>query len=223
MTQKPQPLQRLDAPVFVHDTAVVSPRAALSSGCKIWHFCHVREGAVIGAFASLGQGCYVASTAIVGARCRVQNHVSLYDGVMLDEDVFIGPSVVFTNVLTPRAHVDRREQYVETHVGRGASIGANATIVCGVRIGPYALIGAGAVVHRDVPAHARVVGNPSRQIGWSCWCGQRLDAVVEQEAPTSPAPRLVRHRCPDCARCYVVDSEQDTCAEVDPSRDGGSP
>lgn len=220
MTQQPQQLG-LDAPTFVHDTAVVSSRAVLSSGCKVWHFCHVREGATIGAFASIGQGCYVAPTAVVGARCRVQNHVSLYDGVLLDEDVFIGPSVVFTNVLTPRAHVDRRQQYVETRVGKGVSIGANATIVCGVTIGPYALIGAGAVVHRDVPAYARIVGNPSRQIGWSCWCGQRLDAEHALTAPCSSS-HLTPHHCPDCARRYVVDTHEDTCRPIDPC-EGDSP
>lgn len=221
MTRKTRPLS-LDAPPFVHDTAVVSQRAVLAGGCKIWHFCHVREGATIGEFASIGQGCYVAPTAVVGARCRVQNHVSLYDGVWLDEDVFIGPSVVFTNVLTPRAHVDRRGQYVETRVGKGASIGANATIVCGVTIGPYALIGAGAVVHRDVPAHARIVGNPSRQIGWSCWCGERL---IETPPGAGDAPArdpLIAHHCPECARRYVVDDLDDTCRPLDP-RHGDSP
>lgn len=214
MTQTPQSLG-LDAPVFVHETAVVSPRAALARGCKIWHFCHVREGASVGEFASVGQGCYVAPTAVVGARCRIQNHVSLYDGVLLDEDVFIGPSVVFTNVLTPRAHVDRRQHYVETRVGKGVSIGANATIVCGVTIGPYALIGAGCVVHRDVPAHARLVGNPARQIGWSCWCGQRLELEEGTgEGAGSALSDTVAHRCPDCARRYVVSTRHHTCSPL---------
>ena len=183
-------------PAWSHPSAIVEEGAQLGPGVKVWHFSHVCAGAVIGAGASLGQGAYVAPTARVGAGCRVQNHVSLYDGVSLAEDVFVGPSVVFTNVRTPRAHVSRRHEYDATVVERGASIGANATLVCGVRLGAYCMIGAGAVVTRDALPFSLWAGNPARQLGWVCQCGARLK---------DPSPRI---RCLRCGSEYVlVDDE----------------
>jgi len=155
-----------------HPTAVVDRGARVGVGSKIWHFCHVMRGARIGARCTLGQNVFVAGDAQLGTGCRIQNNVSIYDGVVLENDVFVGPSAVFTNVRNPRAAVDRRADFEKTIVGRGATIGANATIVCGVTIGPYAFVGAGAVVTRDVAAHAVVSGVPARRTGWICRCGK---------------------------------------------------
>lgn len=170
---------------FVHDTAVVDEGASLGDGAKVWHFCHVSRGAEVGARVVLGQNVFVGPGVRIGAGSKVQNNVSLYAGVEIAEDVFLGPSCVFTNVLTPRAHVERKDEFASTPVGRGATIGANATVVCGHRIGAYATVGAGAVVTRDVPDHALVVGNPARVLGWVCACGER---VADEESPTC-------HRC----------------------------
>jgi UDP-2-acetamido-3-amino-2,3-dideoxy-glucuronate N-acetyltransferase len=157
----------------IHPTAVIDDGAQIGEGTRIWHWVHVMGGARIGAGGSIGQGCYIGNVTI-GSGCRIQNNVSVYDGVTLGDDVFLGPSCVFTNVTHPRAGVSRKDSYEPTRVGRGASIGANATILCGVTIGDYALIGAGAVVTHDVPAHAIVVGTPARQIGRACTCGETL-------------------------------------------------
>jgi UDP-2-acetamido-3-amino-2,3-dideoxy-glucuronate N-acetyltransferase len=158
---------------FVHPSAVVDPGARLGAGTKVWHFAHVMPGARIGARCVIGQGCFIADVSI-GDGCRVQNNVSVFDGVTLEDDVFVGPSAVFTNVNNPRAHISRRPAFTPTVVKRGASIGANATIVCGVTIGEHAFIGAGAVVRHDVAPHAIVVGVPAGWIGWMCRCGERL-------------------------------------------------
>jgi UDP-2-acetamido-3-amino-2,3-dideoxy-glucuronate N-acetyltransferase len=162
--------------VYVHPTAVVDEGATIGTGTKIWHFVHVSRGARIGQGCVVGQGCFIADVRI-GDGVRIQNNVSVYDAVELDDHVFVGPSAVFTNVVNPRSEVTRKHEYRPTRVGRGASIGANATIVCGVTIGPYAFVGAGAVVSRDVDAHALVVGVPARRIGWMCFCGERLAAM----------------------------------------------
>ncbi|AWV90556.1 acyltransferase [Bradymonas sediminis] len=166
--------------VTAHPSAIIDPGATIGDGTRIWHFSHICAGAEIGANCSLGQNVFVAGGARIGAGSKIQNNVSIFDGVVLAEDVFVGPSAVFTNVRHPRAHVSRRSEYGATRVGRGASIGANATIVCGSTahprvIGEYALVGAGSVVTCDLRAHALVVGNPARQIGWVCACGERLD------------------------------------------------
>lgn len=165
-------MQRPDQ--LVHPTAIIDgPNTHVGAQTRIWHWVHVMPGAHIGDCCSIGQGCFIGKVRI-GNGCRIQNHVSIYDGVTLDEDVFLGPSCVFTNVKHPRAHVSRKETFVETKLGRGSSVGANATIVCGVTIGAYALIGAGAVVTKDVPAHAVMVGVPAKRTGWACRCGEPL-------------------------------------------------
>jgi UDP-2-acetamido-3-amino-2,3-dideoxy-glucuronate N-acetyltransferase len=160
---------------WAHPTAVVDAGARIGAGTKVWHFCHVMAGARIGARCVLGQNVFVAATAVIGDGCRVQNNVSIYDGVVLDDDVFVGPSAVFTNVRNPRAAVDRSAKIEQTFIGRGATIGANATIVCGARIGEYAFVAAGAVVTRDVAPHAVMAGVPARRTGWICRCGNRID------------------------------------------------
>lgn len=159
---------------FVHPTAVVDDGARLGADTKVWHFCHVMSGARIGARCVLGQNVFVGSRAVVGEGCKIQNNVSLYDAVTLEDDVFVGPSAVFTNVVNPRAFVVRKDEYRSTLVARGASIGANATIVCGRSIGAYAFVAAGAVVTKDVAAYALVAGVPARRIGWMCRCGSTL-------------------------------------------------
>lgn len=159
---------------FVHESAYVDAGAVVGKGSKIWHFCHVMPGAVIGEDCSLGQNVVVMPGTRLGRNVKVQNNVSIYEGVELEDDVFCGPSMVFTNVTNPRSHVSRKHEYKRTLVKRGASIGANATIVCGATLGEYSFIGAGAVVTKDVPAYAMVAGVPARRIGWMCRCGEKL-------------------------------------------------
>ena len=159
---------------FVHESAYVDDGARIGKGTKIWHFCHVMPGAEIGERCSLGQNVVVMSGTRLGTNVKVQNNVSIYEGVELEDDVFCGPSMVFTNVLNPRSHVPRRNEYRRTLIRRGATIGANATIVCGVTLGEYAFVGAGAVVTADVPPYAMMVGVPAQRRGWMCQCGERL-------------------------------------------------
>jgi UDP-2-acetamido-3-amino-2,3-dideoxy-glucuronate N-acetyltransferase len=159
----------------IHATAIVEPGAQIGAGTQVWHWVHVMNGAHVGERCSIGQGCFVGNV-VIGDGCRIQNHVSIYDGVTLEPDVFIGPSAVFTNVMHPRAHVPRKDAYEATRICRGATIGANATILCGVVVGAHAMIGAGAVVVDDVKPHAVMVGVPARQISWACACGETLFA-----------------------------------------------
>ena len=166
------------ADTHIHPSAAVDgPNTHVGDGTRIWHFVHVMPGAWIGERCSIGQGCYVGKVRI-GNGCRIQNNVSIFDGVTLEDDVFLGPSCVFTNVKHPRAHVSRKDSYGKTLVCKGASIGANATILAGVTIGAYAMVGAGAVVLEDVRAHAIVVGTPARRIGWACRCGETLPRTL---------------------------------------------
>ena len=165
----------------MHPSAIVDDGAQLGAGTQVWHFAHVCAGARIGADSSLGQGVYVGNDVLIGARVKIQNNVSVYDAVTLEDDVFCGPSMVFTNVYNPRAAVSRRHEYRRTLVQRGATLGANCTIVCGIRVGEFAFVGAGAVVSRDVPSFALVVGVPARRIGWMSRHGERLPLPVEGE------------------------------------------
>ena len=164
---------------FAHETAVIDEGCSIGAGTRIWHFSHIMPGAVLGEGCNVGQNVVISPDVELGRNCKVQNNVSLYTGVTCGDDVFLGPSCVFTNVTNPRSAVVRRDQYARTHVGRGASIGANATIVCGHDVGEYAFIGAGAVVTKDVPPYALVVGNPARQDGWMSAFGHRLQFNAE--------------------------------------------
>ena len=176
---------------WIHPTAIVEgPDTHVGAGTRIWHFAHVMPGAQIGARCTIGQGCYVGRVQI-GDGCKIQNHVSIYEGVTLEDEVFLGPACAFTNVVHPRAHVSRKDAFAPTRVCRGATIGANATIVCGVTVGAYAMVGAGAVVTDDVAAHALVVGVPARRIGWACRCGETLPAELA---------------CARCGDAYRVES-----------------
>lgn len=179
-----------ELPYFVHESSYVDDGAVIGAGTKIWHFCHVQDGARIGERCSLGQNVNVANNVIVGDCCKIQNNVSLYEGVELSEGVFCGPSCVFTNDLTPRALYPKGSvNYVKTKIGRGVSVGANATIVCGHALGEWAMIGAGAVVTTDVPSYALMLGVPAKQCGWVCECGYRLDESLV---------------CESCGRAYYL-------------------
>ena len=179
---------------YVHPTAIVDDGAVLGEDTRVWHFVHVSGGAKIGARCSLGQNVFVAKGVTLGDGVKVQNNVSIYEGVEIEDEVFLGPSCVFTNVNNPRAFIERKSEYRATRVKRGASIGANAVIVCGHDVGRYAFIGAGAVVTKNVPDHALVVGNPAKRLGWVCKCAVRL--------PDGGAPV-----CPACGTRYVVNGE----------------
>lgn len=179
---------------FAHESAYVDEGATIGNGTKIWHFCHISSGSEIGEKCSLGQNVFVARQVKIGNGVKIQNNVSVYEGVVLEDYVFCGPSMVFTNVKIPRSAFPRNtsDDYLETRVKVGASIGANATIVCGVTVGEWAFIGAGAVVTKDVPAYALMVGVPARQIGWACQCGQPLPPVEGQTTT-----------CRQCGRAYL--------------------
>jgi UDP-2-acetamido-3-amino-2,3-dideoxy-glucuronate N-acetyltransferase len=161
---------------FVHPTAIIDPGVAIGAGTKVWHFAHILSGSVIGERCVLGQNVVVGPSVRIGNGCKVQNNVSVYAGVTLEDDVFCGPSMVFTNVINPRAFIERKDEFRPTLVKKGATIGANATVICGVTIGAFAMIGAGAVVTRDVPDFALMTGVPARRIGWVSRAGERLGA-----------------------------------------------
>lgn len=159
----------------IHETAIIDQDASIGAGTRIWHFSHILPGAIIGEKCNIGQNVVIGPDVSVGNGCKIQNNVSVYKGVTLEDDVFCGPSMVFTNVFNPRAHIRRMDQSRPTLVKKGATLGANCTIVCGVTIGRYAFVGAGSVVTRDVPDYALVYGSPARQHGWVCQCGEKLD------------------------------------------------
>ncbi len=180
---------------FVHETAVIDEGCNIGKGAKIWHFSHIMPGCTIGEGCNIGQNCVIFPNVILGKNVKVQNNVSIYEGVTCDDDVFLGPSMVFTNVTNPRSAVNRRGQYAKTHVGKGASIGANATIVCGHDIGTFAFIGAGAVVTKTVLPYALVVGNPAKQIGWMSEYGHRLEFDNNNKAV-----------CPESNQEYILEA-----------------
>ena len=182
--------------VRIHETACVDAPCEIGAGTAIWHFSHVLAGARIGRDCSLGQNVSVAGTVVVGDQCRIQNNVSLYDGVILEDGVFCGTSTVFTNVIHPRAFVSRKDEFAPTRVARGATLGANCTIVCGNDIGRYAFVGAGTVVNRSVADYALMVGNPARQVGWVCRCGESLPKGTGEVA------------CGRCGNRYAVGKER---------------
>jgi UDP-2-acetamido-3-amino-2,3-dideoxy-glucuronate N-acetyltransferase len=177
----------------VHPTAIIDDGATIGAGTRVWHWTHVCGGARIGAHCSLGQNVYIGNHVIIGNNVKIQNNVSVYDNVTLEDDVFCGPSMVFTNVYNPRADVPRKHEYRDTHVKRGATLGANCTIVCGVTIGAYAFVGAGAVINRNAPDYALMVGVPARQIGWISRHGERLDLPLTGAGET---------RCPATGESY---------------------
>jgi len=187
---------------FVHESSYVDPGAVIGAGTRIWHFSHVMPGAVIGERCNLGQNVVVMPGTRLGNNVKVQNNVSIYEGVELEDDVFCGPSCVFTNVVNPRSHISRKTEYRPTLVRRGATIGANATILCGTTLGAWSFIGAGAVVRDDVPDYALMVGVPARQVGWMCHCGVRL-AVRGGAATCSACGAEYRE---DGGRLHRVDS-----------------
>ena len=182
---------------FVHESSYVDEPCEIGEGTKIWHFCHVMKGSRIGRDCNIGQNVVVSPAVVLGNNVKIQNNVSVYTGVEIEDDVFCGPSMVFTNVVNPRSHVSRKDEYRRTLVRRGASIGANATIVCGHTIGRYAFIGAGAVVTKDVPDFALVLGNPARISGWMCMCGVKLDLESRLSEGT-------RAQCEACGKNYIA-------------------
>ena len=184
--------------VSVHPTAIVDEGARIGDGSRIWHWVHVCEKAQIGKGCSLGQNVFVGNDVIIGNNVKIQNNVSVYDAVRIEDDVFCGPSMVFTNVYNPRSAITRKDEYRETFVRKGATLGANCTIICGCTIGENAFVAAGAVVNRDVPPFALMAGVPARQLGWMCSCGHQLPKITGDVT------------CEACGRCYAVDEQNCT-------------
>ncbi|HUI55020.1 MAG TPA: DapH/DapD/GlmU-related protein [Bryobacteraceae bacterium] len=180
---------------FVHESSYVDEPCEIGAGTKIWHFSHIMKNCRIGPRCNIGQNVVISPDVVIGSNVKIQNNVSVYTGCILEDDVFCGPSMVFTNVVNPRSHVVRRDEYKTTLVKRGASLGANCTVVCGITIGRYAFAGAGAVLTRDVPDYALVTGNPARVRGWMCACGIKLQFAAEAGAETG--------RCAACGAWYV--------------------
>lgn len=186
---------------FAHESSYIDEPCEIGDGTKIWHFSHVMSGSKIGRRCNIGQNVVISPKVVIGDNVKIQNNVSVYTGVELEDDVFCGPSMVFTNVTNPRSHVSRKDEYRKTLVKRGASIGANATVVCGNTIGRYAFIGAGSVVTHDAPDYAMVVGNPGRVVGWMCQCGIKLDLSRDPEKPE-------RATCSACGASYVKQNSE---------------
>lgn len=184
------PMASINTDFYVHPTAIVDEGAVVGAGAKVWHFCHLLPGCEIGEGSNIGQNCVVFPKVKLGRNVKVQNNVSIYEGVLVEDDVFLGPSMVFTNVYNPRSTVNRKAEYRQTLVKRGTSIGANATIVCGITLGEFCFIGAGAVVLKDVPPYALIVGNPGRHVGYMSEHGQRLHFDPETKTATCPESGL---------------------------------
>lgn len=189
---------------YQHESAIIDAGAQIGEGSRVWHFVHVCAGALIGKGVSLGQNVFVGNKVMIGDRCKIQNNVSIYDNVTLEAGVFCGPSMVFTNVHNPRALVERKNEYRDTLVKRGATLGANCTLVCGITIGEYAFIGAGAVVNKDVKPYALMVGVPARQIGWMSQYGEQLDL---------PLAGNTQGQCPYTGQIYTLQGDQLKCQE----------
>jgi UDP-2-acetamido-3-amino-2,3-dideoxy-glucuronate N-acetyltransferase len=185
--------------VTIHSSAIVDEGAQIGEGSRVWHFAHVCSGAKIGQGVSLGQNVFVGNKVVIGDRCKIQNNVSVYDNVTLEEGVFCGPSVVFTNVYNPRSLIDRKSEYRTTLIKKGATLGANCTIVCGITIGQFAFIGAGAVVNADVKPYALMVGVPARQIGWMSEYGEKVPLPTKGEG---------RYACPHTNQVYILNQDQ---------------
>lgn len=187
--------------ISVHNSAIIDTGARIGKGSRIWHWVHVCSGAKIGENCSLGQNVFVGNKVVIGDQCKIQNNVSVYDNVTLEDGVFCGPSMVFTNVYNPRSLMERKNEYRNTLVRKGVTLGANCTIVCGVTIGEFAFIGAGAVVNHDVPAYALMVGVPARQVGWMSEYGEKLDLPVSGEGTTI---------CPHTGKTYMLEADHVT-------------
>lgn len=190
--------------VTIHSSAIIDEGAQIGEGSRVWHFAHVCSGAKIGQGVSVGQNVFVGNKVVIGDRCKVQNNVSVYDNVTLEEGVFCGPSMVFTNVYNPRALVERKNEYRNTLVKRGATLGANCTIVCGITIGEFAFVGAGAVVNKDVKPYALMVGVPAKQVGWVSEHGEQIPLPLKGEG---------QYSCPHSAQIYVLSQDQLKCQE----------
>ena len=188
----------------VHETAIVDEGAQIGSGSRVWQWVHVCGGAKIGSGVSLGQNVFVGNKVVIGDKCKIQNNVSVYDNVYLEEGVFCGPSMVFTNVYNPRSLIERKDEYRDTFVKKGATLGANCTIVCGTTVGAYAFVGAGAVVNKDVPPYALMVGAPARQIGWLSEYGEKLDLPVTGNAQTTCEYTGQKYQLKD-SQVFVID------------------
>jgi len=193
-------MKSVDQAFFAHETACIDQGAVIGSGTRIWHFSHIMPDCKIGNDCNFGQNVVVSPGCVIGNNVKIQNNVSVYSGVVLEDDVFCGPSMVFTNVINPRSHINRKNEYQQTLVKQGASIGANATVVCGNTVGKYSFVGAGSVVVTDVPDYGLVVGNPSKLIGFVCYCGERLNFVLDQKESSSCA-------CGACGREYKRSSD----------------
>lgn len=191
---------------FCHESAIVDDGAEIGADSRVWHFAHVCGGARIGRKVSLGQNVFVGNKVTIGDHCKIQNNVSVYDNVHLEEGVFCGPSMVFTNVYNPRALIERKDEYRDTRIGRGTTLGANCTIVCGITLGRYAFVAAGAVVTRDVPDFALMAGVPARQIGWMSAYGEQLDLPLEGQAETT---------CPHTGARYLLEGQMVTMQEAE--------
>jgi UDP-2-acetamido-3-amino-2,3-dideoxy-glucuronate N-acetyltransferase len=183
------------AEYFAHESSFIDDGAQIGEDSKIWHFCHVMSGARIGRDCVLGQNVLVASGVVIGDNVKIQNNVSLYTGVIIEDDAFLGPSMVFTNVINPRSFVNRKDEFRPTLIRRGCSIGANATIICGLTLGVYSFVGAGSVVTKDVPDYGLVYGNPARLMGWMCQCGEQLNFRL--------AGQIERATCTVCGTAYM--------------------